>query len=370
MDAYLRGIFYDPSHPASYGNARDLHRQARRDDLPYTLEEIRDWLSGEETYTLFRPSKIKADTPRVIVSEAHYQYDSDTINMSKYTKANSKYAYIVIIIDIFTRFVWLHPLFTLKGSEMAPILREQFRSTKPSVLRTDGGSEYVNSDVKRLLTRMGIRHWIVRNTTTKANYAERAILSLKKRITKHLYTNQTERWIDILGDVARAYNNNRHRSIGMTPAQALTADKVHLWQVQYGPKKRKKRKQALKAPSKPTTIFKFKVNDVVRVVGYKHVFRRAYQEQNTQELYKVGVSSQSNKAQYELKTWDNQPVLGRFYNEELVKVKVSDDTVYKIEKIVSRKTRNKQKGYIVRWLGWPARYDSWVSETELKDINS
>ena len=48
---------------------------------------------------------------------------------------------------------------------------------------------------------------------------------------------------------------------------------------------------------------------------------------------------------------------------------MGEDEIYKIEKVIKeRKPRGRPKEYLVRWLGWPAKYDSWISEAELKDI--
>jgi hypothetical protein len=45
---------------------------------------------------------------------------------------------------------------------------------------------------------------------------------------------------------------------------------------------------------------------------------------------------------------------GTFYGSELSKVTVSDDTVYRVEKVL----RKKRDQALVKWMGWPAKFNS------------
>jgi hypothetical protein len=47
----------------------------------------------------------------------------------------------------------------------------------------------------------------------------------------------------------------------------------------------------------------------------------------------------------------------------LSKVTVTDESVYRVEK-VWRKNRNQA---LVKWMGWPAKFKSWIPVTTLKD---
>ena len=55
----------------------------------------------------------------------------------------------------------------------------------PERIRTDQGGEYLNKSVKELTTRMGITHFIA-YPPNKANYAERAIKTIKKLLYKQM----------------------------------------------------------------------------------------------------------------------------------------------------------------------------------------
>ena len=62
---------------------------------------------------------------------------------------------------------------------------------------------------------------------------------------------------------------------------------------------------------------------------------------------------------YKVKEWDGTLVQGTFYSEELQKVTVEDDDLFRIEKIVERKGDK----VLVRWKGWPGKYDTWLNKS-------
>ena len=58
---------------------------------------------------------------------------------------------------------------------------------------------------------------------------------------------------------------------------------------------------------------------------------------------------------------------GTFYNEELEKV-IKENDVYEVEKILKRRGKGKNSEVLVKWLGYPAKFNSWIPESEIKDI--
>ena len=49
-----------------------------------------------------------------------------------------------------------------------------------------------------------------------------------------------------------------------------------------------------------------------------------------------------------------------------VKVHKSPDAVWRIEKIIKKRKVKGKSEALVRWLGWPRKFDSWVLEKDLK----
>ena len=59
---------------------------------------------------------------------------------------------------------------------------------------------------------------------------------------------------------------------------------------------------------------------------------------------------------------DDEPIIGKFYEEELSAINKTDD-VYRVEKILRRR-----KGQaLVKWAGYDSKHNSWIP---IKDIQS
>ena len=52
---------------------------------------------------------------------------------------------------------------------------------------------------------------------------------------------------------------------------------------------------------------------------------------------------------YKLTEWDGTPIKGTFYQEDVQKVIVPDDTLFRIDQVLKRKG----KQVFVSWKGWP-----------------
>ena len=83
-----------------------------------SIYKIRKWLERNDNYTLQKPVRRKFKRARVLVSEPYEQYDADIADLSSLAGENDKYRYILVVIDIFSRYLWLEPLRTKTGKEV------------------------------------------------------------------------------------------------------------------------------------------------------------------------------------------------------------------------------------------------------------
>ena len=57
---------------------------------------------------------------------------------------------------------------------------------------------------------------------------------------------------------------------------------------------------------------------------------------------------------------------GTFYAQELQKVTITADKLYKIETILQERKRGKRTQYLVKWEGYPDSFNSWIDKSELQ----
>ena len=114
----------------------------------------------------------------------------------------------------------------------------------------------------------------------------------------------------------------------------------------------------------------YNIGDWVRISYLKRTFDREYDEKWTREFFKVVKREyMQGKQLYTLEDYAGDPVEGRFYREELQPVTVTGDEIYKIEKVIKTiKKRGQPTQYLVRWLGWGPKFDSYIDEAVLKNI--
>ena len=82
---------------------------------------------------------------------------------------------------------------------------------------------------------------------------------------------------------------------------------------------------------------KFKGGDTVRISKYKSTFAKGYGANFAEELFKVAKVVCGDPNVYELADLEGEPIIGRFYEEELSGVD-KKDVVYKVEKILKEES--------------------------------
>ena len=359
-DNYLKKIYFDSKSPVSYSGLQRVWNFIKNEGV-VSRSELRHWLKSQDTYTSYHPYKRKFRRPRVVVANVDDVWGTDVAYMIPYEKQNDGYAFFVVFIDIASRYAWAYPIKTLKGIEMTAVLRQVFENAQPQQLFSDQGSEYKNRWVSTYLKSQDIEHYYSLNEK-KVAHAERLIKEIKLKLSKYMSENNTAAWISVLDDFVNNHNNSYHRSIGMTPSQARNADSYTLWVNRYFPKPTTRRKA--KRPTNKS-IYRYKVGDRVKLLAEKKPFDRAYNPRFTTEVFTITDRRvQDNVPMYSVKDELNERIVGRFYEPELTSVVYNPDKSYKIEKVLKRRTINGVKQAFVKWLNYPSRYNSWVSDIE------
>ena len=367
----LSSIFYDPKHAASYSSAQKLYKSLQSKGQTIPLKTIQHWLQSQDVHTLHRPLKRKFPRNRVIVYGKDSQWDADLMDMTQLAKYNKSFNYVLLCIDILSKFVWVVALKTKQSKEVLKAFQKIFsQGRKPSLIRTDQGKEFVSRMAETLFKTKGIHHFVTQNET-KANMAERAIKTIKNRIFKYFTKAQTYKYIDVLQDIVYSFNRTFHRSIHMTPVEVNKDNEDEVWQRIYLPFKKPNSSKIHSKTTKPKSKYKFQVGDTVRVSHLKKAFDREYSTKWTTEMFKIRARQlREGIPTYKLADLEKENVQGSFYEAELQKLHVTPNTEYNIEEILETRKIKRKTQYLVKWLFWPAKFNSWINASDIKNYKS
>ncbi len=264
---------------------------------------------------------------RTFVKDLADQIQMDLVDMGKYKNQNKGYYWILTAVEILSRYAFTIPVYRKDTKNMTKAVGELL------AFLTENDVEYFSTNSER-----------------KAAIVERFNRTLKTSMWKYFYSKGTHTWIDILNDLTDNYNHSKHRTIMMKPADVNQSNKDQVWVTLYG------------YIQGDFPIPKFKVDDTVRVSKYKNIFDKGYESNFTEEIFKIVKVFRGDPNMYELVDVDDEPIIGKFYEEELSAVNKTDD-VYRVEKILRRR-----KGQaLVKWAGYDSKHNSWIP---IKDIQS
>ena len=71
--------------------------------------------------------------------------------MQAFSKDNNGIKYLLTVIDIFSKFVWIIPFKRKTGQEVANTFSRILKERRPSKMWVDKGREFYNKDVQKLV---------------------------------------------------------------------------------------------------------------------------------------------------------------------------------------------------------------------------
>src|SRR5215211_1750178 len=247
---------------------RGIHDLAKKTNLK--PGDVKQYLETQDVYTKHRPKVQKFKRRRYYSPGIDKIWQCDLVFMEpKWSKENDNYLYLNLIIDTFSKYLWVVPLKTKNASEVLDSFKKVFKEGRiPEKIHSDKGSEYIAKSVQSFFKSHNIQ-WYTTENETKAMIAERCALTLQQMMYKYLTDKDTTRWIDVLDDLVNNYNHSYHSSIKMTPTEASDPEKeCEVYQNLYGPDSR------LGLLKSGTSNAKFNVGDMVRTHKFGTKFDR------------------------------------------------------------------------------------------------
>ena len=327
---------------------------------------IEEALAENDIYTRFKPfRKLRYFSPYYVyrkrqLLQADIVFFNRIVQGKELSTDNDGYKYLFTCIDVFTKFAWIFPLKQNNCANAIKCFKEIVKDSKEKIenVQTDFGSEFKCKELKTYFKNENINHYFSK-TDRKCAVVERFNLTIQSLIYKMIEKSMTLRWIDMLKPAMKIYLSRYHRSIAMSPNKA-ELEKNHQ---QIRQKYLEKYVKASLKKKKPA----YKVGDTVRIFHGKTKFERGYLEKFTGEHFVVTkVYDNQILPRYELSDWEGQPLKnGIFFENELVRYNPPE---YYNTFIIGEKGKGKNLRYLVKYQGWPDKYNEWKKASELKAL--
>lgn len=322
-----------------------------------TKTEIEKFLASINSYTLHKTAKpIKHYNPHYI-RRKRIQLSMDLVDIHWISEENDGITFLLILMDNFSRFIFVRPLLQKTGVAVERALRDIFVNDmdppfKNLRILSDEGTEFKNSVVSKLLKKYKIT--LEHPHTNKISFIERVNLTIERLIYISMKNTNTLRYIDNLPSIVKSYNTRYHRLLRMSPLEAelsINKRRVITALSDYWFKASKR------------TAPKFHVGQSVRITKKKTVFARGYERIFTQEYFTIKeVHTKMPVPMYTLKEADTDEVIdGKFYENELT-LYTSD--LFNIVNIIEYS--NDRKNVLIQKEGF--QNPSWIKTSDLRQF--
>ena len=153
------------------------------------------------------------------------------MDVSSLAEHNSNMRYLLTVIDAFSRKAFVEPVVNKSAKNVVAAFERILNRLKfkPLYFHSDQGSEFVNAVFKKMLKKHNIDSFTSLDKDIKASIVERFNRTLMTRIYRYLTKHNSYKYVHILPDLIRNYNNTVHSAIGLPPAKVNHKNKEEVW---------------------------------------------------------------------------------------------------------------------------------------------
>ena len=259
--------------------------------------KIKRYLNKNTIHSLHKPRRRHFKRRKIVV---HYRYqicEADLIDLRNIYGSNYRYKYILLMIDLFSKKIWLRKLKTKSGEETANAFKNIFDNMEytPQTLIFDEGKEFLNKYCDLLFKQYNIHYYHIMSGNFKAGAAERANKTIKGLLWKQFHKQSSQNWTKIYLDIQDLYNKTYHSSIKMSPDQVSNDNRDEVFKSLY--------------PNIEDRIkCRLKRTDRVRVALRKSNFEKSYTQNWSSEIFEITKVLQKNGVcWYYLQALDGTP---------------------------------------------------------------
>lgn len=191
----------------------------------WSKKEIIAFVKSFDTQQTTNTQPIKKKSYYPIYAALGDSYQADLLFMQFPPNRNSGYNSLLVMINVNTKRGYAYPLKTKNAGEIAAALTNLIKEVKDDdlldirTLQTDGGLEFVNSQVKRVLDEYKIRTYQAPPYNHTMNSVVERFNQTLRRALVRVAKSDGGAWVKHLPDVLENYNETKHSATKHTPIE-------------------------------------------------------------------------------------------------------------------------------------------------------
>lgn len=198
---YLNKPFYSGENPIfiQSANSKLIKKELKKQGYSVSEKNLREYLDFQKLYSKFKHIAGRRNFKRNhFFSNFPFKHvEADLMELGNLAKFNSAYKYILVVIDVFTKYAFAEPIKNKTAKTVTAafkkIYEENFdeRTKHIEFLRSDQGRELISNEFNNYLQSKEITHFLVNSTNlSKAVFIERFIRSIRELITRYCILDQ------------------------------------------------------------------------------------------------------------------------------------------------------------------------------------
>ena len=110
MKYNLNKIYFDHKIPAGLSSKENLYKESKKVYPTLKHSDVEKYLKGNEVYTIHKPSRKRYPTNKTLSESVDHIWQADLSDMKHISVYNDGFKYLLFVIDVYTRFLWVKPL--------------------------------------------------------------------------------------------------------------------------------------------------------------------------------------------------------------------------------------------------------------------
>lgn len=264
----------------NYPSASKFKEILKQNGVSATHKQVADFVKSQSVAQLHKPTpNIKENYKFIVALKPFEMMQIDLLDYQKYSRQNGGNKYILIGVDVFTRYAFAKPI---KDKTPESVLKafQQFDAPDLMSVYHDSGNEFKGvfleylqeNDIADLKAEIGDHHSL--------GVIDRFSKTFKGMIAKLMTANNNVKYANKINHLVNIYNETPHSSLGnIQPTKAILnkdfISKINFAKLQHNKEVDNKLGKAIK------------VGDYVRIKLKKTIFNKGYEITYSPDTFKV-----------------------------------------------------------------------------------